>query len=139
MSTCCHVPESSVPVMVANGNRAPSQSSSRARVHRLLEAVVAVQEQVLGDGRIDEHHQAMGVDLAVPERPAEVDLAGHALAQRVEVGVLAVVRLVRLEAREAQALENGWVAVDVDVQHVPDCAARKATCSAIRPSNVAAA
>jgi hypothetical protein len=119
MSTCCHVPESSVPVIVANGKRAPSQSSCLLLL-RLLQAVVSVQQQIPGGGRIDEHHHPMGVDLAVPECPAEIDLAGHALAQGVEICVLAVVRLVCLEAGESQALENRRVAVDVDVQHVPD-------------------
>ena len=81
----------------------------------LLEAVVSVQQQIPGGFRIDEHHHPVAVDLAVPEDPAEVDLAGHALAQGVQVGVLAVVRLIRLEAGEAQALQNARVAVDFDV------------------------
>ena len=88
--------------------------------HRLVQPVVSVEQQVLRGGRIDEHHHPMRVDLAVPEHPAEVDLAGHALAQGVEIGVLAVVRLVRLEAGEAQPLENARVALDLDVHDVPD-------------------
>ena len=118
-STCCQVPLSSVPVMVANGNRAPSQSSCLARSMRLRQVAMAVEQQLLGRRRIDKHHQAVAVDFAVPEHPPEVHLAGHPLAQRVEVGVLAVIGLVGLEAGEAQALQHVRVAVDLDVQNVP--------------------
>ncbi len=40
-------------------------------------------------------------------------------AQRVEIGVLAVIRLVGLEVGEAQALQHVRVAVNLNVENVP--------------------